>query len=99
MKKKFDLKKLILNYIIFGIIPYFSVTLYFSSWKDLKINYYDFFNCFIVMLLYYPFKSLFFEYREIWKTAKLDRKIFIILGIIFVVYGVYYRAKISGSFK
>jgi hypothetical protein len=104
MKKKFNLRKWIFNYLIYGYlvnIIVVVVTNYFL--KDYLINKKEllgsFITCIVVMPLSLGFKNLYYEYKEIWKTAELDRKIFIILGIIFVVYGVYYRAKISGSFK
>ena len=31
---------------------------------------------FLIMPLSLGFKNLYYEYKEIWKTAKLDRKIF-----------------------
>ena len=101
MRKKFNLRKWIFNYVFFGVLPYFLLSLYFGTLEYLGVIdiFYDLFLSFIVMLFFYPFKNLYYEYKEIWKTAELDRKIFIILGIIFVVYGVYYRAKVSGTFK
>ena len=101
MKKKFDLKKWIFNYLIFGVIPYFLLALFFDTLDSFTVRdiFYDLFLSLVVMIFFYPFKNLYYEYKEIWKTAKLDRKIFIILGIIFVVYGVYYRARLTWSFK
>lgn len=101
MKKKFNLRKWGFNYVVFGVIPYFLLAFCFDTLNTFTIRdiLYDLFLSFIVMIIFYPFKNLYYEYKEIWKTAELDRKIFIILGIIFIVYGVYYRAKISGSFK
>ena len=105
MKKKFNLRKWIFNYLFYG---------YFISIVFINICNYIFYRKFdlsfttlrgnivigfFIMFLSLGFKNLYYEYKEIWKTAELDRKIFIILGIIFVVYGVYYRAIISGSFK
>lgn len=105
MKKKFDLKKWIFNYLFYGyfisivfinICNYIFYKKFDLSLRTLKGN---FMVAFLIMPLSLGFKSLYYEYKEIWKTAELDRKIFIILGIIFVVYGVYYRAKLTWSFK
>lgn len=95
MKNKLNLKKWILNYIYFGVIPYcllrfyFKVPMYFKLKNILFIILYSF----VAMIVFYPFKSLYFEYKEIWKESGIAKKIFIVLGLIFVVYGVYYRAK------
>ena len=101
MKKKINLRKWGFNYLCFGIVPYYILCLYFGVEINLKLKniLYDILFTLLTMFLLYPFKKLFNDYKEAWKTAELDRKIFIVLGIIFVVYGVYYRAKVSGTFK
>ncbi|MBC2856821.1 hypothetical protein H3N56_10250 [Cetobacterium sp. 2A] len=102
--KKIDLKKWLFNYLFYGyflsllILNFYSYISYdeFSfSFKILKGN---FIIALIIMPLSMGFKNLFFEYKDIWKNSKVSKKIFIVLGLIFVIYGVYYRAKISGSF-
>lgn len=105
MRKKFNLRKWIFNYIFYGYFIALLIVIIYNlvKFKEFGINFKilkgNFIVAFIIMPLSLGFKNLYYEYKEIWKTAELDRKIFIILGIIFVVYGVYYRAKISGTFK
>lgn len=105
MKKKFDLKKWLFNYLIYGyflsllILNIYTFVLYKEFSYSFKILKGNILVAFFIMFLSLGFKNLYYEYKEIWKTAELDRKIFIILGIIFVVYGVYYRARLTWSFK
>lgn len=95
MKNKLNLKKWILNYIYFGVIPYCLLCFYFKLPMHFRIRdiLYDLLYSFVAMIVFYPFKNLYFEYKEIWKESGIAKKIFIVLGLIFVVYGVYYRAK------
>ena len=105
MKKKFNLRKWIFNYLFYGYfisIVFINICNYiFYKKLDLSLRTLkgNFMIAFLIMPLSLGFKSLYYEYKEIWKTGELDRKIFIILGIIFVVYGVYYRARLTWSFK
>lgn len=104
MKKKINFKKWVFNYLFYGysinIIIVIVVNFIFKApiiTKQEIIG--SFATAFIVMPLSIGFKNLFFEYKEIWNKSRIDRKIFIILGLAFVVYGVYYRARLTWSFK
>lgn len=101
---KYNIKKWLFNYLIYGYlvnIIVVVVTNYFL--KDYLINKKEllgsFITCIVVMPLSLGFKGLFKEFKDLWINGSFLQKTFIILGWIFVVYGVYYRAKISGSFK
>ena len=101
---KFNIKKWLFNYLIYGYfvnIIIVIITNYF--FRDYLINKKEilgsFITCIVVMPLSLGFKGLFKDFKELWINGSIGQRIFIILGWIFVLYGVYYRAKMSGSFK
>ena len=53
----------------------------------------------VVMYLLKGFKGLYYEYKDWYNESGLLGKIIMFLGLGFVLYGVYSRAKMSGSFK
>ena len=82
MRKKFNLRKWIFNYIFYGyfISILFINLIHYIFYKELDLSYKtlrgNFIIAFLIMPLSLGFKNLYYEYKEIWKTAELDRKIF-----------------------
>ena len=102
---KYKIKKWLFNYLFYGyfisliiinIYSFFESKELNFSWKILKGN---FFVAFLIMPLSIGFKGLYYEYKDWYNESGLLGKIIMFLGLGFVVYGVYSRAKISGTFK
>lgn len=101
---KYKIKKWIFNYFVYGYlvnIIVVIVTNYFL--KNCLINKREilgsFITCIVVMPLSLGFKGLYYEYKDWYNESGLLGKIIMFLGLGFVLYGVYSRAKMSGSFK
>lgn len=101
---KYKIKKWIFNYFVYGYlvnIIVVIVTNYFL--KDYLINKREilgsFITCIVVMPLSLGFKGLYYEYKDWYNESGFLGKVIMFLGLGFVLYGVYSRAKMSGSFK
>lgn len=102
---KYKIKKWIFNYLFYGyFISLIMINIYFVvkfqklnfSWQILRGN---FLFCLVVMPLSMGFKGVYYEYKDWYNESGLLGKIIMFLGLGFVLYGVYSRAKMSGSFK
>ena len=102
---KYKIKKWVFNYLFYGyfisliflnIYSLFKFKEFNFSWEVLRGN---FFVAFLIMPLSMGFKGLYYEYKDWYNESGLLGKIIMFLGLGFVLYGVYSRAKMSGSFK
>ncbi|MGL4358661.1 MAG: hypothetical protein ACRCSY_08195 [Cetobacterium sp.] len=100
----FKIKKWLFNYLFYGYfvnIMIVIITNYF--FRDYLINKKEilgsFITCIVIMPLSLGFKGLYYEYKDWYNESGLLGKIIMFLGLGFVLYGVYSRAKISGTFK
>lgn len=101
MKNKFNLKKIILNYIFCSYLP----TILIAAILNIKFGepqiltkhevFGGFIGALIVMPLCLGFKNLFLEYKKIWQFGNIIKKILIIISILITLGYIYNRAKIG----
>ncbi|MGL5592416.1 MAG: hypothetical protein ACRCX7_08865 [Cetobacterium sp.] len=105
---KYNIKYFLIELFFKGWIPliilaHLTNLFFYGEFATIKLTIKSFVSqiilSLVIMYLLKGFKGLFKEFKEMWIDGNIGQRIFIILGWIFVVYGVYYRAKISGSFK
>lgn len=99
----------IINLFFTGVIPFLiisNIINLFLNGKFIFIKNYNIKSFFslVIMALFVKytlqgFEGLYYEYKDWYNESGLLGKIIMFLGLGFVVYGVYYRAKMSGTFK
>lgn len=99
----------IINLFFTGVIPFLIISNIINLFLNDKFifiknyNIKSFFSL-VIMALFVKytlqgFKGLYYEYKDWYNESGLLGKIIMFLGLGFVLYGVYSRAKMSGSFK
>ena len=94
----------IINLFFIGVIPFLiisNIINLFLNGEFIFIKNYNIKSFFslVIMALFVKytlqgFKGLYYEYKNWYNESGLLGKIIMFLGLVFVVYGVYYRAKI-----
>lgn len=105
---KYKIKYFLIELFFKGWIPliiFFNISslILYKEFITIKINLKSFISqiilSVIMMYLLKGFKGLYYEYKDWYNESGLLGKIIMFLGLGFVLYGVYSRAKMSGSFK
>ena len=105
---KYKIKYFLIELFFKGWIPliiFFNISslILYKEFITIKINFKSFISQIILstimMYLLKGFKGLYYEYKDWYNESGLLGKIIMFLGLGFVLYGVYSRAKMSGSFK
>ena len=97
MKNK--IKKFIYTYLIYGYLSTCIITniytLVYLKKHDLTLN--SFISNIGMSIIFFPvvwgLKEVFKEYIETWKQGSTSARLILFFGLIFVLYGVYYRAN------